>query len=77
MSDTPGKPGPKPHGFIPWAAQLWPDQVQAIRETAAREIGERQGNALLRDIIDFWGAHRPLFFTWRASRGNTPREPLA
>ena len=76
MSDTPGKPGPKPQGFVPWAAQLWPDQVKAIR-TEGTTRGARQGNAVLRDIIDFWGAHRSLFFTWLASRNNSPREPLS
>ncbi len=68
------KPGPK-QVFRPWPAQLWPDQEQALRETAATE-GARQGNALLRDIVDFWGEHKPLFLRWRASRGTTPRKEI-
>jgi hypothetical protein len=75
MSDTPSKPGPKPQGFKPFPAQLWPDQVKAIRAEGETR-GYNQGNAVLRDIIDFWGAHRSLFFAWVASRGNSPREPL-
>ena len=71
MSNVPGKPGPKPQGFEPWPAQFWPDQVEDIRAEAATR-GPRQGNAVLRDIVDFWKAHRPLFFAWIAARNNLP-----
>ncbi len=76
MKDYPGKPGRKPQGFKAFPAQLWPDQDVAIRAEAATR-GERQGNAVLRDVIDFWAAHYPLFRTWIANRGNSPREPIA
>jgi hypothetical protein len=76
MSDTPGKPGPKPQGYEPFLAQLWPDQAAALRAEGETR-GVRQRNAVLRDIIDFWADHRPLFFAWLASRGETPRRPIS
>lgn len=74
MSDTGKKPGPIPQGYEPFPAQLWPDQIVAIRAEAELR-GNRQGNAVLRDVIDFWLAHRSFFSTWIASGANLPREP--
>lgn len=74
MSDPRKRPGPIPQGFAPFPAQLRPDQIDAIRAEGAKR-GARQGNAVLRDIIDFWLAHRVFFSSWVASRGNLPPEP--
>lgn len=68
---SPKKPGPVPKGFEPFPAQLRTDQITAIR-AEGKTRGPRQGNAALRDIIDFWLAHRPFFSTWIASRSNLP-----
>jgi hypothetical protein len=68
MSDTPKKPGPVPQ-FEPYPALLRPDQIAEIRSA-----GARQGNAFLRNLIDFGIAHRPLFLTWIATRGEIATE---
>ena len=75
MNDIPRKPGTKAI-YDPFPAQLWPDQVAAIRAEGETR-GPRQGNAVLRDIVDFCFAHHPLFLSWLASRGSAPREPIA
>jgi len=31
--------------------------------------GRYQGNALMRDVVDFWIEHQNLFLTWLAKRG--------
>jgi hypothetical protein len=72
MSDTGKKPGPIPQ-YEPFPAQLRPDQITAIR-TEAELRGPRQGNAVLRDVVDFWLAHRSFFSSWVASRSNIPPE---
>ena len=73
MSDTGKKPGPVPQ-YEPFPAQLRHDQIVAIRAEAELR-GPRQGNAVLRDVVDFWLAHRSFFSSWVASRGNLPQEP--
>ncbi len=64
------RPGPVPQ-FEPFPAQLRHDQIDAIRAEGAMR-GARQGNAVLRDVVDFWLAHRPFFSSWVASRNNLP-----
>ncbi len=71
MSDPRKRRGPVPHGYAPFPAQLRPDQIDAIRAEGVKR-GTRQGNAVLRDVIDFWIAHRPFFTSWVASRNNLP-----
>ncbi len=69
---APLKSGPKPKGYKPFPAQLRPDQITAIRDDGKRR-GYNQGNAVLRDVVDFWLANRPLFLAFLASRGETPQ----
>jgi hypothetical protein len=60
-----------------------PDQLAAIQSDANTRYPKLHGrlkkrrnfNPALRDIIDFWMAHRPLFLSYLASRGQTPQEP--
>ena len=68
MVQLPNKRGRKPRGYKQWPALLRPDQIETVRH-AATERGRSQGNALFRDIIDFWHAHQGLFTAWLAKRG--------
>jgi len=63
------KPGRKPQGFKVWTALLRPDQIAILQSTAADMRGRYQGNALMRDVVDFWIEHQNLFLTWLANRG--------
>ncbi len=69
MIHTPSKRGRKPLGFKQWPTLLRPDQIEILRTTAEDERGHYQGNALMRDVVDFWIEHQSLFLTWLAKRG--------
>ncbi len=68
MNQAPNKPGRKPQGFQQWPTLLRPDQIEILRTTAEDERGHYQGNALMRDVVDFWIEHQTLFLTWLAKR---------
>jgi len=73
MNDYPGKPGRKPLGLKQWPGLLFPDQIAALREEGETR-GKGQGNAVLRDVIDFWRDHRLQYRAWLAARAASPRE---
>jgi hypothetical protein len=61
---------------------LLSEQVGAIQQDANERYptlhgptGQRRNfNPALRDIIDFWHAHRPLFFAWIANRSASTQQ---
>lgn len=67
------KPGPVPHGYHDRLIAIRPDQDAALCDEAS-DRGDRQVNATIRDIFDFWMAHRAFFATWIASRSKTPTQ---
>jgi len=69
MAPLPVKRGRPFRGYKPWPTLLRPDQIVTLRTTAAELRGKKQGNALMRDVVDFWIAHQTLFLTWLANRG--------
>jgi len=68
MIHSPNKPGRPFRGDQVWTALLTADQVEALK-SAAQARGPKQGNAVLRDVVDFWRDHQALFLTWLAQRG--------
>ena len=68
MQPPNNKRGRKYHGYKVWTALFRPDQIETLR-AAADLRGGKQGNAVLRDVVDFWQAHQHLFLTWLAKRG--------
>ncbi len=58
------------------------DQAESVQEDADIRYPELHGTRQLkrnfspamRDIIDFWKAHYPLFLSWIVSRSKTPPE---
>ena len=69
MIQAPKKRGRKPQDLKQFPILLRPDQIETMH-AAANERGKKQGNALMRDVVDFWSAHQTLFFAWLASRSN-------
>ena len=67
MIHTPNKPGRPYRGDHVWTALLTAEQVEALK-AAADARGPKQGNALLRDVVDFWREHQHLFIDWLATR---------
>lgn len=76
MSDDPNKPKTI-HFFLVGLTQ---EQRESIQADADIRYPERHGptqirrnfSPQLRDIVDFWRDHKPLFASWIAARNNLP-----
>ncbi len=73
MSTLRKKPGPVPQGYHDRLVLIRPDQDAALCDEASAR-GDRQVNATIRDIFDFWMAHRAFFQTWITTRNKLPHQ---